>query len=359
MTVSVSVKNLTDDKESRTLARSLLEEYASRKKSVPYTASVVYNLWHLFDTKLPFIRKRAVIVYDGDLKGVLFIEQRSDDDPDFGLWRVAGDRHHFNYIPPLDAEYFHHALAHIGAINANEVCRTYLSQTKLDLPFTKENYTIPLTYDSLKSYLASLPKKHRSYLQNCLNKNADVTVGTNFQQSDLLALMSSYKSYWIERGFPLTALRIDSEVPFMLSQTENCLVTVLSIRGKVAAINLAWITDDICTDVVCLRYVDNSEYSKRSLGTLAIIKTIEICISKGIKFYSLAHDENAYKSKFCANGICGLVLKQASLVDLVVDGGSLLYKGQWIDSEQRSLEIERNKMHMPRIMSIIEKYSLG
>lgn len=246
----------------------------------------------------------VVFVKDGETKGIFPISHEVHED----------GRNFWTYYPSLTFI--------AGSVTIDPECWAYLPLA-LPRPFILQesswkdfNESIPswvskrtsnlidISSTDLDAYLASLSKKHRSKLRNCLNRNADIEVregepsGEEFER-----LCLAYKDHCIDRYKESNELcyfkyqmKVFPQIFKKAKELGQLQVLSFYLEGRLVAVNYSVLEDDSVYDYICYR---DPSLTARSIGIFAILENIRF-IQKNhpeCKFYDLA-SEFDYKSRF-------------------------------------------------------------
>jgi hypothetical protein len=159
---------------------------------------------------------------------------------------------------------------------------------------------------SFEEYIEQLDYDARKEMRYVLRKNADLLVIEN-QKEDLLAVCDEHFRTIRERCIA------EGETPFSLEgiellkriyRTDAC--TTLSFIDPVSStllgVNVSFRRKGIVYDSVCMRPVPELA-KKRSLGTFAILKNIEVAIREKQCIYDMLVGDWGYKPKFGAKPV--------------------------------------------------------
>lgn len=163
---------------------------------------------------------------------------------------------------------------------------------------------VDISSSSLDDYLASLSKKHRSKLRNCLNRNEDVKVVAGEPvNGEFTNLKADYHAYCLERykdSNELCYFQYQMNIfPAIFQKAQELgqlIVLRFYLEEKLVAVNYSIIDNDSVYDYICYR---DPSLTSRSLGLFAILENIRYIQEHHpeCKYYDLA-SEFDYKSKF-------------------------------------------------------------
>jgi hypothetical protein len=163
---------------------------------------------------------------------------------------------------------------------------------------------VDISSSSLDNYLASLSKKHRSKLRNCLNRNDDIKVIVGEPANGEFAnLKSLYHTHCLERykdSNELCYFQYQMGIfPAIFEKAQELgqlVVLKFYLEDRLVAVNYSILDDDSVYDYICYR---DPSLTSRSLGLFAILENIRYIQEHHpeCKYYDLASGFE-YKSKF-------------------------------------------------------------
>jgi len=163
--------------------------------------------------------------------------------------------------------------------------------------------------DSQEAYLASLGhKKRHDYLTN-LKRNDDLrtAVGATIDDAEIRELKREYVRYWYGKKLAVSreeaeesTEKIEKDFWILRRAAEMGRLNAVScyLRDRLVAVNFSVFRgSDRVDDYLCLR--DNSpECARRGLGIYAILKNLEVCRARGVRWYDLSDFRSPYKNGF-------------------------------------------------------------
>ena len=247
----------------------------------------------------------VVVLTDGDkVKGIFPISHEIHDD----------GRNFWTYYPSLTFI--------AGSVTIDEECWAHLPEI-LPRPFLLQESSwkdyhdgiplwvtrvpsnvIDISSSNLEEYLASLSKKHRSKLRNCLNRNEDIRVVIGEPvNGEFNTLKEVYQDHCYEKYkksneicYFLYQLKVFPLIFDSARKSGQLIVLRFYLEDTLVAVNYSIKNGDTICDYICYR--DPSLVS-RSLGLFAILENIRHIQEHHpeCKYYDLA-SEFDYKSKF-------------------------------------------------------------
>ncbi|MBN1197041.1 MAG: GNAT family N-acetyltransferase [Candidatus Aminicenantes bacterium] len=160
-----------------------------------------------------------------------------------------------------------------------------------------------------EDYLASLNSKHRKAIRRNHTINADlvVEVRQTIHEEGIQPLVRQYLEYWKQKKAGLPAedvidsrekLNMDLDILRRAQRLRKLISLYVYLEKRLVAVNFAVRRGaDRVDDYLTLRDTGSAFY-ERGLGNFCVWKNMQVCRSRGIRYYDLSDFPGEYKNKF-------------------------------------------------------------
>jgi len=162
--------------------------------------------------------------------------------------------------------------------------------------------------ESREAYLGSLAKKPRQQLRRTWEANADLRVeeDSRVRREVIGPLVERYLDYWKSKSggdagrvaYSRDKVATDLTLMERAAALGKLVALYFSLNGELVAANFAALRErDRVDDYLCLRNAAD-ELAARGIGIYAVLRNMESCRARGVRYYDLSAWVTEYKRKF-------------------------------------------------------------
>jgi hypothetical protein len=297
--MSIRILELASYEDAAPYWADLERTYRSGELTLDLTAHRI--VWDGFYRERGAVLRILAALDGGSCVGIFPLLHTADDAP--GSWTFTDDfliaREYF--CPP---DRIHEVLPLLPPHLADDLSCFY--EPTVAEGFVRVPGAIIELHESREAYLASLAKKARQQLRHNWQANADLSVEVDgrVRHEEIGALTARYLEYWTAKcggdparvAYSTDKVRTDLALMDRASQMRKLVALYLRLDGALVAANFAVLReDDRVDDYLCLR---DASHGQRGLGIYAVLRNMEECRARGVRYYDLSAWITEYKKKF-------------------------------------------------------------
>jgi len=300
----MEILNLDSYDDARSFWIELGQTYKNGELALDWTANKL--IWDHFYKNRNFLLNIVVGIRDGSCTGIFPLLFGDHDMNRMPYWSFNDD-----FI--ISKEYFcppgeiHRFLRHLPPHLSDDLSCFYAPEHAHY--FCRTARGLIDAKSSQEEYFQSLKKKYRHDMRRTWRINADVEVNVDNRLHDdkIASLLECYLDYWRQKNgtLPEEYVRYSKDkvlTDLLLMKRAEELGKLIALYfylgGELVAANFSIQREqDRVDDYLCLRK-NQDHLSSRGLGIFAILKNMDYCRQRGIKYYDLSSCMNDYKRKF-------------------------------------------------------------